>query len=442
MADSYVQSLLGDDETIRSEASQHPAALVRFALQPLLILLAAFIGLAVGIALTPSGDGLFNDISRWIDTLLGLLTAGLFILAVVWLPVQAFRWTRRRYLVTDRRVLYVEGVLRRSSVDAGLNMITDVAFRQGVLGRQLGYGDLVVSTASARPLIFRQMRDALEYKKAIMAAQHATIEARADEILVAQGRAPALASVAATPVEAPPAPPADAAPPETAPTAPAAEPAPPPAPAWDGSDVPQMSEDDLPPADPLVFGTPGQAPDDEDRGIETKPAAPLEPAADIPHMAEDDTPPVDPLVHGGPVAAMAEALPEHEAFERTAAGAVEPVVEATAGIAEESEELVTEAIEVKDAGVQIKQEGIEGVEGPVATPAASVEDAPPVAPAGGHTAALDEVDTALAGIADGAKGTGAEAVTAALARLADLRDTGAITAEEFESRKQELLDRL
>ena len=58
---------------------------------------------------------MFGDIIRWIDTLLGLLTAGLFILAVLWFPIQLFRWTKRRYMVTDRRVLYVEGVLRRTA---------------------------------------------------------------------------------------------------------------------------------------------------------------------------------------------------------------------------------------------------------------------------------------------------------------------------------------
>ena len=38
--------------------------------------------------------------------------------------------------------------------------------------------------------------------------------------------------------------------------------------------------------------------------------------------------------------------------------------------------------------------------------------------------------------------TGAAAVTEALARLADLRDSGAITEADFEAKKQELLDRL
>ena len=183
MADAYVNSMLGDGEVIQAEGRQHWMALIRFALQPILVFIAAVVCFGIGTWLTPSGDGLFDQIVRWIDTLLGLVTAGLFILAIVWFPAQVVRWIKRRYLVTDRRVLYVEGVLRRNSRDAGLKMITDVGFRQTFLGRKLGFGDLVIATAANRPLEFRQMRDAIAFKKVIMAAQQGTLVARADEIL-------------------------------------------------------------------------------------------------------------------------------------------------------------------------------------------------------------------------------------------------------------------
>ena len=135
MADKYVDSMLGDAETILAEARQHWMALIRFALQPILVFLAAIGCYILGVWLSPSGDGLFDQIFRWLDTLLGLFTLGLFILALCWFPIQCVRWVKRRYLVTDRRVLYIEGWLRRNSTDAGLSMITDVGFRQSFLGR-------------------------------------------------------------------------------------------------------------------------------------------------------------------------------------------------------------------------------------------------------------------------------------------------------------------
>ena len=54
---------------------------------------------------------------------------------------------------------------------------------------------------------------------------------------------------------------------------------------------------------------------------------------------------------------------------------------------------------------------------------------------------LADIDSVIADT-DAEAATGAAAVTEALARLADLRDSGAITDEDYEAKKQELLDRL
>ncbi len=403
MADAYLQSLLGDGETIRSEASQHPVALIRFALQPILVLGAALVCLAIGMWLTPDGEGLFSNIVRWFDTLLGLVTAGLFILAVFWLPIQAFRWLQRRYLVTDRRVLYVEGVLRKSSADAGLSMITDVGFRQGVIGRRLGYGDLVVATASSRPLRFRQMRDALEFKKAIMASQQATIEARADQILAAKGLAPTVATTAAAVVAAEPKPEAPATPPQ---------------PAWDGSDVPQMHEDDAPPSDPAIFGSPGASTGPDDAEGTAEPAGVVDEAAP-PDTAEAT------LVAAATDVAVAEA----ESVTVDSPHAESDTAEA-ASVGDEPTHPDPDMAEADD----------DNPEAPGATQA--VAASPIESSSGDHVAALDQADSAIGGLTQSADGSGADSVTSALARLAELRDSGAITAAEFESRKQELLDRL
>lgn len=442
MADAYLQSLLADGEGIRSEARQHPMALIRFAIQPILVFLAALVCLAIGTWLTPDGQGLFNDIIRWIDTLLGLLTAGLFLLALVWFPIQVFRWTKRRYMVTDRRVLYVDGVLRKNSVDAGLSMITDVGFRQGLVGRSLGYGDLVVATASNRPLHFREIRDALGFKQAIMAAQHATIEARADEILVSRGLAPAASgrpvAAATTAVAAASAPAATVPTAESAAAAQGAGAEPAQVPAWDGSDVPQMHEDDAPPSDPMIFGTPG-SPREEEAATSTAVAdapAVVGQGTGVPQMMEDDAPDLDPLVTGGPVGG-AEQMVEDVA-------ATEEAADLVAGTTDETSAEVPAEAEAASADVaEAIEDAAESVE-PVAETGgpASEEPAAPATPAQGHVAAIQEVDATIGGLTEKASGSGADAVTSAIASLAELRDTGVITAEEYEERKQALLDRL
>ena len=371
--------MLGDGETILAQGRQHWMALIRFAIQPILVFIAAIGCAGIGSWLDPTGDGLFNDIIRWIDTLLGLLTLGLFVLALVWFPIQVIRWVKRRYLVTDRRVLYVEGWLRRNSRDAGLQMITDVGFRQTFLGRKMGFGDLNIATAANRPLHFREMRDAVAFKKVIMAAQQGTLKARADEILGKPAAVPSVATVAT-----------------------AIDPAsfPPPTPAWDGSDVPQMAEDDIPPTDPEVFGSvasPAPAAAASEAGA----------AAAVAAVAEPVTAASEPIATVAEKPAPSADVPEAES--RTAEATAAPVVEAAAPLVE-------------------------------TPPTAPVAEAP-AATSGESAAELADVDSVIAA-PDTAAATGAAAVTEALARLADLHDSGAITEADYEAKKQDLLDRL
>ena len=454
MADAYLQSLLGDGETIRSEARQHPMALIRFAFQPILVFLGAMVLFGIGSWLTPDGQGLFNDIIRWFDTLIGLLTAGMFLLAIVWFPIQVFRWTKRRYMVTDRRVLYVDGVLRKNSADAGLSMITDVGFRQGMIGRSLGYGDLVVATASNRPLHFRQIKEALAFKQAIMGAQHATVEARADEILVSKGLAPAVAAPAA--VAAPVAAAALAAP---------VEPPPPVVPAWDGSDVPQMREDDTPDLDPAVLGASGvvaaaaaaapavdpvtavgdpvtAAAADVTETVQAAADDTIAAAADV---ADEASSAAGPAVEDASTAVADTASDAATEVDGALRDATDTVVETASGsasdvqaaLASTADDAAEEAAVMTDVANDAAEEAAT-----VADVATAMADDTASATSGGHAAALDVVDSSVGTLTDDAKGSGADSVTSALASLADLRDSGAITTEEFETRKQELLERL
>lgn len=59
------------------------------------------------------------------------------------------RWAAHRYLVTNRRLVEVSGVLARRIHSVPLAVVTDVDHRRGVLGALLGYGSLRVVWARA-----------------------------------------------------------------------------------------------------------------------------------------------------------------------------------------------------------------------------------------------------------------------------------------------------
>jgi membrane protein YdbS with pleckstrin-like domain len=65
------------------------------------------------------------------------------------------RWLTTHFVLSDRRVLVREGVLRRVGMEIPLARIDGVGYRQGVLDRALGCGTLSVDSGSdAGPVEF------------------------------------------------------------------------------------------------------------------------------------------------------------------------------------------------------------------------------------------------------------------------------------------------
>jgi uncharacterized membrane protein YdbT with pleckstrin-like domain len=73
------------------------------------------------------------------------------ILLVLWLwfaVKEFFEWWTTQHIVTSMRFIYRAGALRRFGYEIPLEVINDIAFRQGFIGRMLGVGDLLMETAS------------------------------------------------------------------------------------------------------------------------------------------------------------------------------------------------------------------------------------------------------------------------------------------------------
>jgi uncharacterized membrane protein YdbT with pleckstrin-like domain len=122
-----------------------------------------------------------------------LLVAG--VVAVPALVVALARYVRlaaNRYILTDRRLLRLTGVLSRSSMDSYLDKINNVEHRQTFWGRLLGYGDVEIDTASETGAeVFPRISNPVAFKRAVDAATAAYRNAAA-------GRpAPAAAAAAA-----------------------------------------------------------------------------------------------------------------------------------------------------------------------------------------------------------------------------------------------------
>jgi hypothetical protein len=107
-------------------------------------------------------------------TVLGYATLILLLIAIAWLGVIFISWYSEDYLVTNRRVLKVDGILRKRSADSSLEKINDAILEQSVLGRILNYGDLEILTAAETPVDhYSYLAGAPTFKRTMLDAKHA-----------------------------------------------------------------------------------------------------------------------------------------------------------------------------------------------------------------------------------------------------------------------------
>ena len=85
----------------------------------------------------------------------------------------ALRYINQEYVLTNRRVIQVEGVLNRNATDSSLEKINDAVLSQSVFGRMFDFGDLTVLTASESGIEqMRMLRSPIAFKKKMLDAKH------------------------------------------------------------------------------------------------------------------------------------------------------------------------------------------------------------------------------------------------------------------------------
>jgi hypothetical protein len=222
----YADSLLTEGEVIVLRTRQHWLALI--------VRARAAVGLwLLGIVLL--GAVMFFNVAPGVtrDVLSGVALV-LIVLGIVIFLYRLWHWSAQDYIVTNRRLLKVTGILNKRSADSSLEKINDAILIQPVLGRMLGYGDLEILTAADQAVDrYHMLNDPKQFKKVMLTQKHAL---ETDYTFSAPPTPPLRAE---RPPEMAPAPPVSySAPPQAPAAAPVAQPvvsttemAPPPAPA-------------------------------------------------------------------------------------------------------------------------------------------------------------------------------------------------------------------
>jgi hypothetical protein len=200
----YADTLLADGEQIAMRARQHWLATIIDARYPWLI----FLGSLVLLVLSQNVD------NQGLRDVLGIVVLAGIVVSVAWLIKVYWAWWAQDYIITNRRVLKVEGIINKRSADSSLEKINDAVLEQSVLGRMLDFGDLDILTANEQSVDrYRMLARPKAFKLAMLDEKHKleqdVFQIPAPPLRAAPAAEPALASAgvgggsASPPVEAP-----------------------------------------------------------------------------------------------------------------------------------------------------------------------------------------------------------------------------------------------
>jgi len=160
----YADTLLADGERIALRTRQHWFATIVDGRVPWALFLASLILLALTFTFDDSG----------VRTAVGYIVAVGLIVSLAWLGKHYWSWYAQDYIVTNRRVLKVEGIINKRSADSSLEKINDAVLEQNLFGRIFGYGDLDILTAADVAIDrYRMLNKAPGFKKAMLDQKHA-----------------------------------------------------------------------------------------------------------------------------------------------------------------------------------------------------------------------------------------------------------------------------
>lgn len=159
---SYLKRLLGENEDVVFATRQHWFIPLAHVLTEIVLL-----GLLTAVVV-------IIPRTRWqVDlSLVYIIAAALGILVIFSAVGDMLRWKNEQFVITDRRVIQVQGVVNKNVQDSSLEKINDVELQQSWLGRMFNYGDLEILTASEDGVNrMRAIHNPIGFKRAMQDAR-------------------------------------------------------------------------------------------------------------------------------------------------------------------------------------------------------------------------------------------------------------------------------
>ena len=157
-AHGYLRKVLSPGETVLYVVRQHGF----FLFARMFLWLGLGLVIAVGVAGVAAGSS--NPGAAW-----GLVLLTVPVFAIWW---QYVEWANHSYVLTNRRVIQLTGVISKSVVDSLLEKLNDIKTEQSLFGRMFNYGDVEILTANeVGNNVFRHISHPLEFKTTMLDAK-------------------------------------------------------------------------------------------------------------------------------------------------------------------------------------------------------------------------------------------------------------------------------
>ena len=166
----YFESLLGDREKIILISRQHWFILVSAIVLEIIVIL-------ILIALTIIVGTFLPEFAL----LIGAIGTILLLLPLTTLVRDVLDWMNRQFIVTNRRVIQISGILNKNVTDSSLAKVTDVKMEISALGRLFNYGNIEILTASEFGAnLFRRIEEPINFKTAMLNAKEDLVQGERD----------------------------------------------------------------------------------------------------------------------------------------------------------------------------------------------------------------------------------------------------------------------
>lgn len=108
---------------------------------------------------------------------LWMIGAAVALIGLVWGFVHYVELMTSEFAVTSSRLILKVGLISRYTTELLLTKVETIGVQQGLMGRLLGYGDLIVTGTGGAREVFRRVRDPIGFRNHVQQASLGTTPA-------------------------------------------------------------------------------------------------------------------------------------------------------------------------------------------------------------------------------------------------------------------------